>query len=220
MEIKAVIFDLDGTLTDTLADLTNSVNFALSEFGFPKRSADEVRSFVGNGVRRLINLSVPCGTPENVCEECLNAFKAHYEKNSCVNTKPYDGINEVLEALKNKGIKTAVVTNKVHWAAEEIVNHFFEGFTDVTVGQVDGVAQKPAPDGIFCALEKLGVPKENAVYVGDSEVDCITAHNAGIPCIGVTWGFRDREILEENAAEFIADTPMEILKCICLSNNG
>lgn len=220
MEIKAVIFDLDGTLTDTLADLTNSVNHALSEFGFPKRSADEVRSFVGNGVRRLISLSVPYGTSENVCEECLDAFKAHYEKNSCVNTKPYNGINEVLESLKNKGIKTAVVTNKIHWAAEEIVSHFFEGFIDVTAGQVDGVAQKPEPDGIFFVLEKLGISKENAVYVGDSEVDCITAHNACIPCIGVTWGFRDREILEENGADFIVDTPAEILKCVYLSNNG
>ncbi|MBE6820108.1 MAG: HAD family hydrolase [Ruminococcaceae bacterium] len=220
MEIKAVIFDLDGTLTDTLADLTNSVNFALSECGFSQRSTEEVRSFVGNGIRRLINLSVPYGTPENVCEECLNAFKVHYEKNSCVNTKPYDGVNEVLEALKNKGIKTAVVTNKIHWAAKEIVSRFFDEFIDVTVGQVDGVAQKPEPDGIFCALEKLAVSKENAVYVGDSEVDCITAHNAGIPCIGVTWGFRDREILEENGAEYIVDTPEEVLKCVYLSNNG
>lgn len=220
MEIKAVIFDLDGTLADTLADLTNSVNYALSEFGFPKRSADEVRSFVGNGVRRLINLSVPYGTPENICEDCLGVFKKHYEKNSCVNTKPYDGVCEILEYLKNKGIKTAVVTNKVHWAAEEIVGHFFEGFIDVTAGQVDGAAQKPEPDGIFYVLKKLGISKENAVYVGDSEVDCLTAHNAGIPCIGVTWGFRDREVLELNGAEFIVDVPAEIAKCICLSNKG
>ena len=214
MEIKAVLFDLDGTLTDTLDDLTCSVNFALSELGFPQRSRDEVRSFVGNGVRRLINLSVPCGTSETLSEKCLNVFKAHYEKTSCVNTKPYDGITQVLEALKNKGIKTAVVTNKIHWAAEKIVSHFFEGFVDVTAGQVDGVAQKPEPHGIFFVLDKLGIPKENAVYVGDSEVDCITAHNAGIPCIGVTWGFRDRKILEENGAEFIVSEPQEILNCV------
>ena len=220
MKIKAVIFDLDGTLTDTLADLTNSVNYALSQFGFPERSEEEVRSFVGNGVRRLINLSVPYGTSKKNCEECLNAFKTHYEKNSCVNTKPYDGINEVLEILKNKGIKTAVVTNKVHWAAEEIVCHFFDGFIDLTVGQIDGVAQKPEPDGIFFALEKLGEAKENAVYVGDSEVDCITARNAGVPCIGVTWGFRNREILEKNGADFIVSEPKEILSSVYLSNNG
>lgn len=220
MKIKAVIFDLDGTLTDTLADLTNSVNYALSQFGFPERSEEEVRSFVGNGVRRLINLSVPYGTSEKICEESLNVFKTHYEKNSCVNTKPYDGINEVLEILKNKGIKTAVVTNKVHWAAEEIVRHFFDGFIDLTVGQIDGVAQKPEPDGIFFALEKLGIAKENAVYVGDSEVDCITAHNAGVPCIGVTWGFREREILEKNGADFIVSEPKEILSSMYLSNNG
>ncbi|MBR4858334.1 MAG: HAD family hydrolase [Clostridia bacterium] len=220
MEIKAVLFDLDGTLTDTLDDLTSSVNFALSELGFPRRSRDEVRSFVGNGVRRLINLSVPCGTSETLSEKCLNVFKAHYEKTSCVNTKPYDGINEVLETLKNRGIKTAVVTNKVHWAAEDIVNRFFGMLIDMTVGQIDGVAQKPAPDGIFSVLERMNVAKENAVYVGDSEVDCITARNAGIPCIGVTWGFRDRKILEENGAEFIVSEPQEILNCIDLSNNG
>lgn len=220
MKIKAVIFDLDGTLTDTLADLTNSVNYALSQLGFPQRSAEEVRSFVGNGVRRLINLSVPFGTAEKICEECLGVFKTHYEKNSCVKTKPYDGAIKVLETLKNKGIKTAVVTNKVHWAAEKIVRHFFDGLIDVTVGQVDGLAQKPEPDGIFFVLEQLGIAKENAVYVGDSEVDCITAHNAGMPCIGVAWGFRDREILKKNGADYIISEPQEILNCVYLSNNG
>lgn len=212
MKYEAIVFDLDGTLTDTLADLKNSVNFALGEFGFPERSLEEVRSFVGNGVRRLIYLSVPENTPEEISEKCLDVFKAYYKEHSCVETKPYDGIIDMLSELKKRNIKTAVVTNKMHEAAIDIVNLFFDGLIDVTIGQIDGVAQKPQPDSVFLALKKLGVSKENAIYAGDSEVDCITAHNADIPCIGVTWGFRSRKILEEYGAEFVVDEPSRILK--------
>ncbi len=210
MNIKAVVFDLDGTLTDTLEDLKDSVNFALKTMGFSERSADEVRSFVGNGVRKLIYLSVPDGTPDDVSEKCLEIFKEYYKEHSCIKTKPYDGIVQMLTDLKNKGVKTAVVTNKMHSAAVDIVNLFFGDLIEITVGQIDGVAQKPQPDGVFLALEKLGIPKENAVYVGDSEVDCITARNVGIPCIAVTWGFRDEKILRENNAEYIVNLPCEI----------
>lgn len=209
-----VLFDLDGTLTDTLTDLTNSVNYALKEFGFPERSLEEIRSFVGNGVRKLIYRSVPENTGDEISEKCLDAFKAYYKDHSCVETKPYDGIVPMLEELKKRNIKTAVVTNKMHEAAADIVKLFFDGLIDFTVGQIDGVAQKPAPDGIFLALEKLGVSKENAIYVGDSEVDCVTAHNAGIPCIGVTWGFRDREVLLNHGAEYIIENAEEIFDII------
>ena len=171
MKYDAVIFDLDGTLTDTLGDLRNSVNYALNQFGFPERSLDEVRSFVGNGVRRLIYLSVPGNTSEEVSEKCLDVFKEYYKENSLVETKPYDGIIEMIEKLRKDGVKTAVVTNKMHEAAEDIVRIFFGNLIDVTLGQVDGVAQKPQTDGINLVLEKLGVSKEKAVYVGDSEVD-------------------------------------------------
>lgn len=212
MKYDAVIFDLDGTLTDTLGDLRNSVNYALNQFGFPERSLDEVRSFVGNGVRRLIYLSVPENTSEEVSEKCLDVFKEYYKENSLVETKPYDGIIEMIEKLRKDGVKTAVVTNKMHEAAEDIVRIFFGNLIDVTLGQVDGVAQKPQPDGINLVLEKLGVSKEKAVYVGDSEVDCITAKNAEIPCIGVTWGFRDRDVLIENGADIIVDSPEDIIK--------
>lgn len=212
MKYDAVIFDLDGTLTDTLGDLRNSVNYALNQFGFPERSLDEVRSFVGNGVRRLIYLSVPENTSEEVSEKCLDVFKEYYKENSLVETKPYDGIIEMIEKLRNDGVKTAVVTNKMHEAAEDIVRIFFGNLIDVTLGQVDGVAQKPQPDGINLVLEKLGVSKEKAVYVGDSEVDCITAKNAEIPCIGVTWGFRDKDVLIENGADIIVDSPEDIIK--------
>lgn len=210
MKYDAIIFDLDGTLTDTLEDLKNSVNYAMGEFGFPERTLDEVRSFVGNGVRRLIYLSVPENTPDEISESCLEVFKKYYKDHSLIKTKPYDGIIPMLERLKKEGIKTAVVTNKMHEAAVDIVRIFFDGLIDVTIGQIDGIAQKPQPDGIYAALEKLGVSKENAVYVGDSEVDCITARNAGISCIGVAWGFRSKEVLLENGADFIINSPQEI----------
>ncbi len=212
MKYEAVLFDLDGTLTNTLGDLANSVNFALREFGFPERTLEEVKSFVGNGVRRLIYLSVPENTDEETSESCLSVFKKYYKRHSLVETKPYDGIISMLESLKKQGIKTAVVTNKMHEAAEDIVRIFFGGLIDITLGQVDGVAQKPQPDGIYHVLEKLGVPKEKAVYVGDSEVDCLTAKNAGITCIGVSWGFRDKSVLIENGADLIADTPEDIIE--------
>ncbi len=214
MKIDGIVFDLDGTLIDTLEDLKDSVNFALAKFNFPARSLDEIRSFVGNGVKRLVYLSVPEGTSEETSEECLNIFKEHYKGNSRNKTAPYAGINEMLEKVNENGYKTAVVTNKIQDAAIEIIRSFFGDRIDVIIGQVDGVAQKPEPDGVWLALEKLGVSKENAVYVGDSEVDCMTAHNAGIPCIGVTWGFRDRSVLEEHKAEFIIGKPEEIFEVL------
>ncbi|MBQ3045035.1 MAG: HAD family hydrolase [Clostridia bacterium] len=211
-KFNTIVFDLDGTLTDTLDDLRSSVNFALSQFGFPERSRDEIRSFVGNGVRRLIYRSVPENTDTATAEKCLEVFREHYKANSCVETRPYDGIADLLETLKKRGIKTAVVTNKMHEAAADIVEYFFGGLIDITIGQSEKIAPKPAPDSVFLALEKLGVSKEDAVYVGDSEVDCMTAHNAGIPCIGVTWGFRDREVLEANGADYIAENSQDIIQ--------
>jgi phosphoglycolate phosphatase len=214
MKFDTIIFDLDGTLIDTLDDLMDSVNYALDKFGFPSRNLDEIRSFVGNGVKRLVYLSVPDGTDEATSEKCLEIFKEHYKGNSKNKTAPYDGIQEMLEGVKKAGFKTAVVTNKIQDAAIEIITDFFGDKIDVIIGQIDGVAQKPEPDGVWLALEKLGVSKENAVYVGDSEVDCMTAHNAGIPCVGVTWGFRDRSVLEEHKAEFIIDKPEELFEVL------
>lgn len=214
MKFDAVVFDLDGTLTDTLEDLKNSVNYAMCEFGFPERTLEEVRAFVGNGVKRLVYLSVPENTEKAVADKCLAVFKEHYKNNSLVKTKPYDGIIPMLEELKKQGVKIAVVTNKMHEAAEDIVRIFFGGLVDITVGQTDGIAQKPRPDAVYLALGKLGVSKEKAVYVGDSEVDCITAKNADIPCIGVTWGFRDKSVLAENGADCIINKPQEIFDMI------
>ena len=151
-------------------------------------------------------------TDEETAENCLSVFKEYYKKHSLDETKPYEGIIPMLENLKKQGIKTAVVTNKMHEAAEEIVRIFFGDLIDITLGQIDGVAQKPQPDGIYHVLEKLGISKEKAVYVGDSEVDCITAKNAGIPCIGVTWGFRDKSVLLDNGSDYIADSSEDIIK--------
>ncbi len=214
MKYSAIVFDLDGTLIYTLEDLMNSVNFALEKFSFPKKNIDEIRKFAGNGVKKLVYLSTPEGTGNETNEECLRIFKEHYTKYSRVKTKPYDGIIEMLKSVKAMGVKTAVVTNKMQIAAADIINAFFGSLIDVTIGQIDGVAQKPAPDGVLLAMKKLGALPENTVYIGDSEVDCATAHNAGLPIIGCTWGFRERKVLEENKAEYIIDKPEEITDII------
>lgn len=214
MKYEAVIFDLDGTLIDTLEDLKDSINFALEQHGMPERSLEEVRTFVGNGVKKLVFRSVPENTSEELRESCLKAFKAHYITNSMNKTRPYSGICELIKKLKEKGVKLAVVTNKTQDAADGIMNEFFKDDFEIIIGQIDGVAQKPQPDGVWYAIEKLGASKQNSVYIGDSEVDCLTAKNSGIPIIGVTWGFRGRKVLEENNADYIVDSPEEILNII------
>lgn len=210
MKYDTVIFDLDGTLTNTLADLNDSVNHALRKNGLPERTIDETRRFVGNGVRRLIDLSVPEGTDEAVTERCFAEFKEHYKTNLMNKTRPYDGIPEMLKRISDAGLKMAVVSNKSHEAVVEIVRYYFGEYIRIAVGQMDGMEKKPHPDSVYYALDKLGSLKENAIYVGDSEVDCLTAQNAGLPIIGVVWGFRGRALLEEKDADYIIDTPKEI----------
>lgn len=214
MKYEAVIFDLDGTLIYTLEDLMDSVNFALEKHEMPERNLDEIRRFVGNGIRKLILRSVPENTPEDVAESVLKAFKEHYLLNSMNKTKPYKGIPELVKRLKEMGVGIAVVTNKTQDAAIDIMNAFFKDDFSVVIGQIDGVAQKPQPDGVWRAMEILGATKQNSVYVGDSEVDCLTAKNSGIPIIGVNWGFRGRKTLEENNADYIIDSPDEIIDII------
>ena len=217
MKIKACIFDLDGTILDTLQDLAISVNFALNKKGYPLRTVDEVRSFVGNGIPMLIERAIPEGTAKADFEETLMIFKEHYALHLNDNTKPYDGIISLLENLKSKGIATAVVTNKAHFAAAELTKQFYSSLIDVTVGQKDGVPTKPDPTALNEALKTLGVRAENAVFVGDSDVDVFTAHNGNLKCIGVTWGFRSRENLLAAGADFIANSADEINKI--LDNN-
>lgn len=219
MNYTTVIFDLDGTLTDTLDDLTNGVNYALSRFDFPKRSRDEIRSFVGNGVKRLINLSVPDGTDEETAARVLKAFREYYPLHSMEKTKPYDGITELVSLLKNKGVKIGVVSNKTEDAVIKIVDYYFGNIFDSVSGQVDGRPQKPAPDGVLHTMDELSADKTKTIYVGDSDVDCMTAHNASIPVIGVSWGFRDRSVLEANGADFIAENPSDIARIVSGEEN-
>jgi len=214
MRFDTLIFDLDGTLINTLEDLKNSVNYALGEMGYPPRTLDEINRFVGNGVARLVKLSVPAGASEADTEKCLGFFKAHYKAHSAVKTAPYEGIIPMLSEAKEKGLKTAVVTNKMEEAAVDIVKGFFGDNIDVIIGQRDGLAQKPAPDGVLKAIGLLGSDKSRCIYIGDSEVDCLTARNSGLPIIGCTWGFRGREVLEREKADFIIDTPRGIFDCI------
>lgn len=214
MKYDTLIFDLDGTLTNTIGDLTAAVNVALEKFGFPLRTEEEITSFVGNGNRTLIKRSAPEGTDEEIREQMYSVFCEYYEGHSMVRTKPYKGTVELLGELRKLNVKTAVVTNKNEDIAEAVVEHYFGGLFDAVIGQIDGVPLKPALDGVYRAIEKLGADREKCVYLGDSEVDCMTAHNASLPIIGVLWGFRGRDIHEKYGSEYIIEKPSEILEII------
>lgn len=208
--LKAVIFDLDGTILDTLGDLTASVNFALGKNNLPQRSQAEVRSFVGNGIRLLIERAVPSDSEACVVDKCFEDFKAHYKNNSAVHTKPYDGIRELLLLLKNKGIKTAVVSNKADFAVQSLVEAYFKDLFAYSVGECEGVRRKPFPDSVLRAMSYLNVTADESIYIGDSDVDIETARNAHMKCIAVTWGFRDKAYLQSLCPDFIIDNPSEI----------
>ncbi len=212
--IEAVIFDLDGTLLYTLEDLKNSTNFSLRTFGYPERTLEEVRQFVGNGVRKLIERAVPEGTDNGITEEVLRVFKENYGQNMYNCTKPYNSIEKLLLGLRQNGLKTAVVSNKFDLAVKELCKKYFGNLIDVAIGQRDDVPKKPAPDGVFAAIDELGVKLKNCIYVGDSDVDVLTARNSGLPCIGVTWGYREKELLESKGADYIVNDPLEILDLI------
>lgn len=210
--IKTVIFDLDGTLLNTLDDLKDSTNFALSQFGFPTRTLEEVRQFVGNGVKKLIERAVPDDCDEEITSKCLTIFKEHYSKNMYNHTKPYNGILYVLENLHNQGLRIAVVSNKFDSAVKELCTKYFNNLVDIAIGQADDVPKKPAPNGVFKAMKALNAEKISSVYIGDSEVDVATAQNSGLPCIGVTWGFRDEKDL--TGANVIINAPSELIPTI------
>ena len=210
MKYELVIFDLDGTLLETLEDLYQSVNYALSVNGLPLRTREEIRAFVGNGLRNLMIRSVPNGSDTTTIDKVHESFKRHYINHSADHTAPYDGIIPLLEKLKEKGTKTAVVSNKDDEAVKALCDTFFGGLLGLTLGNRPDIQRKPAPDSIFYTLNHFGVEKENAVYIGDSEVDIETAKNAGLPCITVTWGFRDEDVLEKCGAKIFAKTVAEL----------
>ena len=207
------IFDLDGTLLDTLGDLAAATNYALRTHSMPEHSIDDVRRFVGNGVRKLMERAIPDGAHNPDFEATFATFRQYYMQHSLDTTRPYNGIPETLAALKAKGCRLAVVSNKMMAATQELCQHFFPDTIEVAIGENEaaGIRKKPAPDTVFAALKALGVEKNGAVYVGDSDVDLATARNAGLPCISVLWGFRDKAFLTENGAETFISTPSELL---------
>ena len=210
MKYQLVIFDLDGTILNTLEDLTDSVNYALRQCNFPEHTMAEVRQFVGNGIRKLIERAVPPESDEQTIVKVHEVFTEYYKMHCADKTRPYDGIVEVLQNLKEKGFLLAVVSNKADYGVQELCKQYYEGIFDYAVGERTGIKKKPAPDSVNEVLEKLNVNREHAIYVGDSDVDLATARNAGIDCIAVEWGFREKSFLLENGAGIIISEPKQI----------
>ena len=211
---KTVIFDLDGTLLNTLDDLADAANYALGEMGWPVRTVDEVRRFVGNGVANLIARAVPTGTSEADTAKCLSIFQARYLKHMADKTAPYPGIWYLLRGLRAQGVKTAVVSNKFDGAVKGLCRDYFGPLIPAAAGECATSPKKPDPAMVYKALEDLRADVRGAVYVGDSDVDIATAKNAGLPCISVTWGFRDEGFLREHGAETIVHSPLELEKVL------
>ena len=207
---KTYIFDLDGTLLSTLADLAASTNYALRTHHMPERSIDEVRRVVGNGVKKLMERAIPDGLNNPLFEETFATFRQHYMQHNLDTTQPYPGIMQLLEQLKAEGKNIAVVSNKFYAATRELCRHFFGDLVPVAIGEREDIRKKPAPDTVIEALRELGVDKEGAVYIGDSDVDIMTAKNSGMPCVSVLWGFRDKEFLLEHGATTLISQPEDM----------
>lgn len=213
---KAVIFDLDGTLLNTLEDLKNSVNYGLRTYAMPERTLEEIRNFVGNGVQRLIGLAMPEGASKEEEEKVFVAFKEHYKIHCNDKTDLYPGISDLLLELKQRGFPMAIVSNKLQEGVDALAEQYFKEYLTTAIGAKDGIRKKPAPDSVLEALRLLGVSREQAVFVGDSEVDIATARNAQMDCITVTWGFRTRKEQEEAGADTFVDRPKEIIPLLYL----
>lgn len=210
MRYKLAIFDMDGTILNTIDDLAASLNYVLEKSGFPSRTMDEVISFIGDGLRKLIERGVPEGTDSETVDKVLADFKEYYAVHCADKTAPYDGIIELLENLRRNGCLTAVVSNKADDAVQELCRKYFDGLFDYAVGERSGILRKPAPDSVNEVLEKLNVSRGNAVYIGDSDVDIKTAENAGMDSIIVEWGFRERDFLLKKGAKTIVSAAKEI----------
>lgn len=210
MKYELAIFDMDGTILDTLDDLADSVNYALAQSGFEKRTVSEVRQFVGNGILKLVQRAVPTGTEDIKINKVFEDFKIYYKKHCADKTKEYSGITEMIKVLRKNGMKTAVVSNKADFAVQDLCKKYFDGLFDFAVGEKTGVRKKPYADSVNEVLENLKVKKENSVYIGDSEVDIQTGENAQMDCISVEWGFRDTKVLKENGARLILSSVSEL----------
>ena len=226
MMIDTIIFDMDGTLLDTLDDLTGAVNHAMAELGYPVRDREDIRRFMGNGLEALITRSLPDVEPQSAenlplpehreadVESAIGLFKEFYAVHGNDNTKPYAGIRELLSELRNRGIRTAVLSNKYEAAVIELADEYFPGSFDAVRGEREHVPRKPAPDAVFSIMEELAADPSGTMYVGDSEVDMQTGRNACVITVGVLWGFRSREALEESGAQHIIGEPMELLELL------
>lgn len=210
-DFKTYIFDLDGTLLSTLNDLASSTNYALRWAGMPERTIEEVRMFVGNGVKLLMERAIPEGVNNPKFEETYAKFREHYMEHNLDTTRPYDGIPELLHELKRRGKHLAIVSNKFYAATQDLAKHFFPDTIEVAIGERENIRKKPAPDTVLEALRQLNVSKEDAVYIGDSDVDIMTAKNCSLPCISVLWGFRDKDFLIEHGGSLFVEKPIEIL---------
>ena len=201
---------MDGTVLNTLDDLATSVNCVLTRYGMPVHCTEDYRRYFGNGIRYALECAVPKGTEETTIDQMLPVFKEHYNAHCLDKTRPYDGIPELMKALRDRGFKLAIVSNKIDSAVKELNAKFFSAYVDVTIGEREGIRRKPAPDTVVQALKELKSSKHEAVYIGDSEVDLQTAANAGLPCISVLWGFREKDFLTEQGATVFANTPQEV----------
>lgn len=214
MKYQAAIFDLDGTILSSLDDLATSTNYALALNNMPQRTTDEVRQFVGNGARKLIERAVPQNTAVELIDKVQEDFNAHYKIHCNDQTRPYDGILDMLTVLREKGLKLAVLSNKPDFAVQEICAISFNGYFDMVSGEIAGIKKKPDSEGVFRVTNALGVDPQKCVYIGDSDVDILTAKNSGMTSIGVDWGFRPRQLLIDTGADMIASTPEELLEMI------
>lgn len=214
MKYPIIIFDLDGTLLNTLDDLMDAVNHVLAAHSYPLRSYEEIRQAVGNGVGLLMERSTPAGLSQSEQDQLLSEFKAYYSEHLQDKTRPYDGIYELLAELKRRGHQLSIVSNKLDSAVQELTKQYFAEYITIAVGESEHIQRKPAPDMALEALRQLGADKSEAVYIGDSEVDFATAENAGLPCISVTWGFRDKAYLTGLGAKTFAHLPADILALV------
>ena len=214
MKYKAIIWDLDGTLLDTLQDLSDAVNHSLEKYGLPVRTKEEIRAIVGRGIRHLVENAVPAGTDPATTDTVFGEFCTYYAAHSADTTAPYAGIPAMLAALSRAGIKMAIVSNKADFAVADLAKQYFGGEITLAVGAREDMPKKPAPDMVEYALSRLGVSKSEAAYVGDSEVDVLTARNTGMDCLSVCWGFRLPETLRDAGAERIFSTPEELMNAI------
>ena len=212
--ITTIVWDMDGTVLNTLIDLRDSVNYVLRKYNMPEHTIEEYRRYFGSGIRYALECAVVDGTPSETIDEMLPIFKEHYDVHCLDNTCPYDGILDAMKKLKEKGYKMAIVSNKIDSAVKELNEKFFKEYVDVAIGETPGTKRKPAPDMVEQALNKLGSTKEEAIYIGDSEVDLQTARNSNLPCISVLWGFRDKDYLIKQGATTFAETPEELVQLL------